>query len=113
MLIAIMGESFGRITSIADQCVLKEICIMINDHIWLLKISELFSKSRYILWLSPGANKVPGTVVERQIHQLRNYVEERAEETDSNIVRQSAMLAEMIEGIAAHLNPGAKKEEEK
>ena len=67
MLIAIMGESFGRITCIADQCVLKELCIMMNDHIWLLKISELFSSSRYILWITPGTNKVPGTVVERQI----------------------------------------------
>jgi hypothetical protein len=100
MLIAIMGESFGRIICIADQSVLKEVCCMMDDHIWLLKISELFSGSRYILWLTPGTNKVPGTVVERQIQQLRNYVEDRLEATDSTIVRQTAMLAELIKGNA-------------
>ena len=112
MLIAIMGESFGRITCIANQSVLKELCVMMNDHIWLLKISELFSGSRYILWLTPGANKVPGTVIERQIQQLRNYVEERAEESDSTILRQMAILDEKIEAIAAHLDPEAKEDED-
>lgn len=52
---------------------------MMDDHIWLLNISEIFAQSRYILWLSPGASKTPGTIVERQIEQLRGYVEERSE----------------------------------
>ena len=42
MLIAIMGESFGRITAITEQAVMKEICVMMNDNIYLLNIGYLF-----------------------------------------------------------------------
>ena len=103
MLIAIMGESFGRITAITEQAVMKELCVMMNDNIWLLKFGELFSHSRYILWLSPGANKTPGTVVERQLQQLRSYVEERAEKTDTNISRQMGNMDEKMEAITSML----------
>jgi hypothetical protein len=43
MLIAIMGESFGRITAIQSQSVLKELCVMMDDHIWLLNYSEIYA----------------------------------------------------------------------
>ena len=36
MLIAIMGESFGRITAITEQAVMKEVCVMMNDNSYLL-----------------------------------------------------------------------------
>lgn len=65
MLIAIMGESFGRITAIQEQSTLKELCVMMDDHIWLLKINKKFESKRYILWLTPGSNKPTGTLVER------------------------------------------------
>lgn len=103
MLIAIMGESFGRITAMAEQSVLKELCVMMDDHIWLLKISEVFGGSRYILWLTPGTAKSSGTIVERQIQQLRGYVEERADKSDNTILRQIGVLDEKIEAITALL----------
>ena len=87
-----------------------------NDNIWLLKFGELFSHSRYILWLSPGANKTPGTAVERQLQQLRSYVEERAEKTDTNISRQMGNMDEKMEAITSMLetliNPKAPEADE-
>merc|ERR1712147_201196 len=46
MLIAMMGETFGRITAIQEQSTLKEICQMIDDNNWLLNISEVFKSDR-------------------------------------------------------------------
>jgi len=38
---------------------------MMNDHIWLLRISEVYKNKRYILWLAPDTAKSAGTLVER------------------------------------------------
>jgi len=87
MLIAIMGESFGRVTAISQQSTYKELANMMNDHIWLLNIAEIFKDKRYILWLTPDTSKVAGTLVERQIQQLKEYVEERADSSEQKIQR--------------------------
>ena len=42
LLIAIMGESFSRINGIMQQSTQKELCSIMEDHIWLQKIDELF-----------------------------------------------------------------------
>lgn len=90
MLIAIMGESFGRITAMQEQSTLKEICGMIDDCHWLLEISDVFKNDRYILWLTPASTDKSGTVVERLIGQLQEFVSERADESDSKLLRQIA-----------------------
>lgn len=41
LLIAIMGSSYGRVSEIIDQSTLKELCIMMHDHIWILNVAEL------------------------------------------------------------------------
>lgn len=53
LLIAIMGESFSKIMAMMEQSTQKELCSMMEDHIWLQRIDELFATSRYILWLTP------------------------------------------------------------
>ena len=72
LLIAIMGESFARITAIMQQSTYKEVCSIMQDHIWLLKTSELFENKRHILWLTPDTSTSGGTVIERQITQLKD-----------------------------------------
>lgn len=70
LLIAIMGDTFGRITAIMEQSTLKEMCGIMVDHVWLQKIDEIFENQRYILWLTPDTTTSGGTVVERQLNQL-------------------------------------------
>lgn len=101
MLIAIMGESFGRITAIQEQSTLKEICGMIDDCHWLLEISDVFKSNRYILWLTPASTDKSGTVVERLIAQLQDFVGERADETDAKLLRQIALVDEKVTALAA------------
>ena len=67
LLIAIMGESFARITNIMQQSTLKDICKIMDDHIWLLKIDEIFSDKRYILWLTLDTSTNSVSSVERKI----------------------------------------------
>ena len=112
MLIAIMGESFGRITAIQEQSTLKELCVMMDDHIWLLKISQVFASKRYILWLTPGASKTSGTLVERQISQLRGYVEDRSDQSDNTLLRQMGALDEKMNEIRAMLEAKEKPEDD-
>lgn len=101
MLIAMMGESFGRISGILEQSTLKECCVMMNDHIWLLDFAEQFKKKRYILWLTPGGAQAQGSAVERQLTQLRAYVEERAMQTDAATQRQISNLDEKLAEVHA------------
>jgi len=65
LLIAIMGESFSRITAIRQQTTLKELCNIMEDHIWIWKIEDLFQHERYILWLTPDTNTTHSTVIEQ------------------------------------------------
>ena len=101
MLIAMMGESFGRISGILEQSTLKECCVMMNDHVWLLNFSEQFKQKRYILWLTPGSEQTAGSAVERQLTQLRAYVEERALQSDQATQRMINSLDEQISEIKA------------
>lgn len=112
MLIAIMGESFGRITAIQEQSTLKEICGMIDDCHWLLEISDVFKTNRYILWLTPASTDKSGTVVERLIGQLQDFVGERADETDAKLLRQIALVDEKITALAAEEGEGSDSDEE-
>jgi hypothetical protein len=85
---------------------------MMDDHIWLLKISEIFASKRYILWLTPGTSKNSGTLVERQISQLRGYVEDRSDQSDNTILRQIGALDEMIREKFAILGAKEKTEDD-
>jgi hypothetical protein len=111
MLIAMMGESFGRINGILDQSTLKECCVMMNDHVWLLNFSEHFKQKRYILWLTPGSEQAAGSAVERQLTQLRAYVEERAQQSDQATQRMISALDEQVAEVKAIVDEKDKGEE--
>lgn len=99
MLIAIMGETFGRITAIQEQSTLKELCQMIDDNNWLLDIAQVFKSDRYILWLTPASTDKSGTVVERLLGQLQEFINDRADETDSKVARQIALVDEKVTAL--------------
>ena len=58
---------------------MKEVCSMMEDNIWMLDIGDLFKHSRYILWLTPDSVTQSGSMVERQITQLQEFVEDKVE----------------------------------
>lgn len=101
LLIAIMGESFSRITAIMQQSTLKEVCSIMEDHIWLQKIDELFENKRYILWLTPDTSTGGGTVVERQIAQLKEMVKNISEQQEARVLRAIASVNEDVQNLSA------------
>jgi len=112
LLIAIMGESFSRITAIMQQSTLKELCSIMEDHIWLQKIDELFENKRHILWLTPDTATSGGTVVERQIQQLKDQMKNRSEQQEQRIIRAIGLLSEDVASLKQTLEDSNKKVEE-
>ena len=85
---------------------------MMEDHIWMLDIGEIFKHSRYILWLTPDRATQSGGVIEREIKTLRDYVEDRADQSDNQILRELQLLSEDVESIKTQLTEMEKKQEE-
>jgi len=96
LLIAIMGSSYEKITAIMEQSTLKEICSMMKDFSWLLQIDELYDNKRYILWMSPDSVSAGGTIVERQISQLKELVKSSTEQQEARVLRAIAAVSDDI-----------------
>ena len=99
MLIAMMGAAYEDSCAIEEQSVLKELCAMMQDSIWLLDISNIFKNSRYILWLAPDRATQSGTAVERQISALKDQVSTEVQTSNSRILKAISNLGENVEGI--------------
>lgn len=49
MLIAIMSDTFARVTEISEQSMLKEICSIMADNEFVLNRQEEFKNSKYLI----------------------------------------------------------------
>jgi hypothetical protein len=49
LLISIMGDTFGRVTSVKEQSKLREICTMISEYNFLLNRKAVYKNSKYII----------------------------------------------------------------
>lgn len=76
---------------------------MMQDNIWLLDIGEIFKHSRYILWLTPDRATASGTVIERQITQLQDFVETKVDSSDTKVLREIQLLNEDMDTIKTQL----------
>ena len=112
LLIAIMGESFSRITGIMQQSTLKELCSIMEDHIWLQKIDELFESKRYILWLTPDTSTGGGSLVERAIQQLKDQFANRSDAQETKILRAINQLSEEQQNLKSIIEESLKKDED-
>lgn len=112
MLIALMGAAYEDSCAIEEQSVLKELCGMMVDHIWLLEISEIFKNSRYILWIAPDKAAASGTAVERQISTLRESFKIDITQGNSKILNAIQLLGEDIEAVKTSVNMMEKRWDE-
>lgn len=49
MIIAMMSDTFNRVTRLQEQFMLKEMCSMISDNEYVLKRENIFRNSKYII----------------------------------------------------------------
>jgi len=49
LLIAIMGDTFGRVQEVKERSGTKERVEMIQDFIWVLNLQEEFKEYKYVL----------------------------------------------------------------
>ena len=88
LLIAIMGYTYGKVTEIAEQSMLKEICSMISDNEFVLSRASVFKNSKYVvvarLEMGDSVNKSGN--IEEKINELRsNFTRILDENKQSNI----------------------------
>ena len=50
MIIALMADTFNRVTEISEQSKLKEICSLMADNEFILNRREVFKNSKYIIY---------------------------------------------------------------
>ena len=53
MLIAIMGDTFGRVQETAEQNGFNERVTLIADHVFLIDIEKMFKGKKYIMIVAP------------------------------------------------------------
>mmetsp|Transcript_28228 Transcript_28228/g.20415 ORF Transcript_28228/g.20415 Transcript_28228/m.20415 type:complete len:101 (+) Transcript_28228:1707-2009(+) len=52
LLIAIMGDTFGRVAEIKEQTKLKQQVELMYDHIWLFDHEKVFGDAKYMFKIS-------------------------------------------------------------
>jgi hypothetical protein len=62
-----------------------------EDNIFIVK-TEQFDSYRYILWIGSEASNKKTTAVERKVGDLRDYVENRMEQSDTILTRKLEVM---------------------
>ena len=57
LLIAIMSESFARLSSMTGSSTLQSLCQTMEDNAFLVDIEKEFENDRYILWIGSEGNR--------------------------------------------------------
>jgi hypothetical protein len=91
LLIAIMSESFARLTSLTGPSTLQSLCAIMEDNIFIVKTDQ-FESHRYILWIGSEVSNKKQTAVERKVTELREYVENRMEQSDTILTRKLEVM---------------------
>jgi hypothetical protein len=53
MLIAIMGDTFGKVSEAQVESGIRERVVLISDHAWLLDLQKIFKGKRYVIRVRP------------------------------------------------------------
>jgi len=96
ILIAIMSEQYARLNETKEQNQLKEISMMMADHVWLLRPDELYIKDRYILVIGPDWGFLPESTTDKKITDLQEYVEDRVKKSDDDILKKLGTLEDKL-----------------
>jgi len=55
MLIAIMGDTFGKVSEAQVESGIRERVVLISDHAWLLDLQKIFKGKRYVIRVRPSS----------------------------------------------------------
>ena len=89
VLIAIMSDTFSRVSQLQEQSALKEQVSMMNDFIDLVNIAEVFKDMRYIIRVSPiGGDQESSTDIVELFSEHGKNVASKAEANHNNLMRR-------------------------
>jgi hypothetical protein len=95
LLIAIMSESFARLSTMKGPSTLQSYCIMMQDHLFLLNTDRDYKGARYILWLGTDhSNTRARSTLEKKMTEVGSFINTRINSTDAKIQKQIEILGE-------------------
>jgi hypothetical protein len=85
LLIAIMSDTFGRVTAIEAQSKLREICNMITENEFVLNRDSVFKNSKYVIIARLEKAATSERTWEGQIGTLKSFFNEAISATRSEM----------------------------
>lgn len=96
MLIAIMGDTFGKVSEAQVESGIRERVVLISDHAWLLDLQKIFKGKRYVIRVRPssgaGEERDPteGAIdeveaeLQKKIGRVQSTIHKRVDSVDLN-----------------------------
>ena len=76
LLIAIMGDTFARVTEVMERSEAIEKTELIFDFIWVIDMQEMFQNSKYVLIVEQNSsNKGPPNSLEGRFSKLQTFIQ--------------------------------------
>ena len=76
LLIAIMGDTFARVTEVLERSEAKEKTELIFDFIWVIDMQEIFQNSKYVLIVEQNNfNNGPPNSLEGRFTKLQAFIQ--------------------------------------
>jgi len=86
MLIAIMGDTFDKVTERTEQSKFKEISQMISENEFVLNRKEAFKNNKYIVLVQlEKAESAVSASWEGKLGTIKTFIEQKANDTDKRI----------------------------
>lgn len=89
MLIAIMGDTFARVSEGMDQATLKEQVAMMNEHAWVLNTDEVYLDHRYIYHVEKKLGEGEAGAWQGQVAAMRQMFENAVNKAQDAILSKS------------------------
>ena len=96
MLIAIMGDTFGKVSEAQVESGIRERVVLISDHAWLLDLQKIFKGKRYVIRVRPSSgageesDPTEGAIdeveieLQKKIGKVQSTIHKRVDSVDLN-----------------------------
>jgi hypothetical protein len=101
LLIAIMGDTFGRVQEVKERSGVRERVEMIQDFIWVLDLQEEFNEYKYVLVVEQlNSNGGPASTIEGKFAKMNEFIKRQMESLEKSVKNKIAELDLKITNIS-------------
>jgi hypothetical protein len=101
LLIAIMGDTFGRVQEVKERSGVRERVEMIQDFIWVLDLQEEFNEYKYVLVVEQlNSNGGPASTIEGKFAKMNEFIKRQMENLEKSVKNKIGELDLKITNIS-------------